>query len=89
MIGTGTDTTHECATFLAYSHRVPSNERKSSPIRKALLVTALALATMRTANAAGCLKGGVIGGVAGHYAGHHAVVDASVASRSALSPLMG
>ena len=49
---------------------------KASPIKIALLTTALALTTMGTANAAGCLKGAVVGGVAGHYAGHHAVVGA-------------
>jgi uncharacterized protein YcfJ len=41
-----------------------------------LATVALALATIGTANAAGCLKGAVVGGVAGHYAGHHAVVGA-------------
>jgi outer membrane lipoprotein SlyB len=49
---------------------------KASRIRFVLLSAALALATIGTANAAGCIKGAVVGGVAGHYAGHHAVVGA-------------
>ncbi|RQV03531.1 hypothetical protein DF039_35015 [Burkholderia cenocepacia] len=36
----------------------------------------VALATIGSAHAAGCMKGAVVGGVAGHYAGHHAVVGA-------------
>ncbi|MGS0892875.1 hypothetical protein ACVBGC_10060 [Burkholderia stagnalis] len=36
----------------------------------------VALATIGSAQAAGCMKGAVVGGVAGHYAGHHAVVGA-------------
>lgn len=38
--------------------------------------TVVALATIGSAHAAGCMKGAVVGGVAGHYAGHHAVVGA-------------
>ncbi|KVL29482.1 hypothetical protein WS98_00495 [Burkholderia territorii] len=36
----------------------------------------VALATIGSAHAAGCMKGAVVGGVAGHYAGHHAVAGA-------------
>ncbi|WP_175752585.1 hypothetical protein [Burkholderia anthina] len=49
------------------------------PIRHITLCTAaavVALATIGSAHAAGCMKGAVVGGVAGHYAGHHAVVGA-------------
>lgn len=49
---------------------------KSSRIKIVLATATLALATIGTANAAGCLKGAVVGGVAGHYAGHHAVAGA-------------
>jgi hypothetical protein len=37
----------------------------------------LALATVTTANAKGCLKGAVVGGTAGHFAGHHGVLGAA------------
>nr|WP_254208966.1 hypothetical protein [Burkholderia multivorans] len=36
----------------------------------------VALATIGSAHAAGCMKGAVVVGVAGHYAGHHAVAGA-------------
>jgi outer membrane lipoprotein SlyB len=49
---------------------------KMKPIQSVLMSAALALATVGTAQAAGCLKGAVVGGVAGHYAGHHAVMGA-------------
>jgi uncharacterized protein YcfJ len=45
-------------------------------MKLAALTAMLALASVGTANAAGCLKGAVVGGVAGHYAGHHAVAGA-------------
>ncbi|MGU7769633.1 hypothetical protein ACV229_05560 [Burkholderia sp. MR1-5-21] len=45
-------------------------------LRKWALATGVALATIGSAHAAGCMKGAVVGGVAGHYAGHHAVVGA-------------
>ncbi|WP_175841983.1 hypothetical protein [Burkholderia contaminans] len=45
-------------------------------IRLCATATIVALATIGSAHAAGCMKGAVVGGVAGHYAGHHAVVGA-------------
>lgn len=45
-------------------------------IRQWALAAGMALATIGSAHAAGCMKGAVVGGVAGHYAGHHAVVGA-------------
>src|SRR5271168_3616654 len=43
----------------------------------ALTVAALALASVTSADARGCLKGAVVGGVAGHYAGHHGLLGAA------------
>ena len=37
----------------------------------------IALATVSTADAKGCLKGAAVGGVAGHVAGQHAVIGAA------------
>ena len=37
----------------------------------------LALATVTTADAKGCLKGAVVGGTAGHFAGHHGILGAA------------
>ncbi len=37
----------------------------------------LALATITTTEAKGCLKGAVVGGTAGHFAGHHGVLGAA------------
>ncbi|WP_175979050.1 hypothetical protein [Burkholderia sp. BCC1047] len=45
-------------------------------IRLCAAAAVVALATIGSAHAAGCMKGAVVGGVAGHYAGHHAVVGA-------------
>ena len=45
-------------------------------IRLCATAAIVALATIGSAHAAGCMKGAVVGGVAGHYAGHHAVVGA-------------
>ncbi|RQR24149.1 MULTISPECIES: hypothetical protein [unclassified Burkholderia] len=45
-------------------------------IRASATAAVVALATIGSAHAAGCMKGAVVGGVAGHYAGHHAVVGA-------------
>ncbi|MGZ2743118.1 hypothetical protein [Burkholderia stagnalis] len=45
-------------------------------IKQLALAAGVALATIGSAHAAGCMKGAVVGGVAGHYAGHHAVVGA-------------
>ena len=45
-------------------------------IRSCAAAAVVALATIGSAHAAGCMKGAVVGGVAGHYAGHHAVVGA-------------
>ncbi|WP_321812077.1 MULTISPECIES: hypothetical protein [unclassified Burkholderia] len=45
-------------------------------IRYSAAAAVVALATIGSAHAAGCMKGAVVGGVAGHYAGHHAVVGA-------------
>ncbi|WP_175779856.1 hypothetical protein [Burkholderia anthina] len=45
-------------------------------IRLCATAAVVALATIGSAHAAGCMKGAVVGGVAGHYAGHHAVVGA-------------
>jgi uncharacterized protein YcfJ len=56
-------------------HDITGNKMKAAN-KFGLVAVALVLATMGTANAAGCLKGAVVGGVAGHYAGHHAVVGA-------------
>src|ERR1700739_4380272 len=55
-------------------HTRTNNMKTGSKFR--LVAAALLLASVGTANAAGCLKGAVVGGVAGHYAGHHAVVGA-------------
>jgi hypothetical protein len=44
----------------------------------ALAVASLALLSISSADAKGCLKGAVVGGVAGHYAGHHGVLGAAV-----------
>ena len=43
----------------------------------AVAVAALALTSMSSADAKGCIKGAVVGGVAGHYAGHHGVLGAA------------
>ncbi|RQZ35698.1 hypothetical protein DIE16_20030 [Burkholderia sp. Bp9090] len=45
-------------------------------IRYSAAAAVVALATIGSAHAAGCMKGAVVGGVTGHYAGHHAVVGA-------------
>ena len=45
-------------------------------IRVCATAVVVALATIGSAHAAGCMKGAVVGGVAGHYAGHHAVAGA-------------
>ena len=37
----------------------------------------LALATVTSADAKGCLKGATVGGVAGHYAAHHGILGAA------------
>ena len=37
----------------------------------------IALATVSTADAKGCLKGAAVGGIAGHYAGHHGLLGAA------------
>jgi len=37
----------------------------------------LALATVTSADAKGCLKGALVGGVAGHVAGHHGLLGAA------------
>ena len=37
----------------------------------------LALATVSSAEAKGCLKGAAVGGVAGHVAGHHGILGAA------------
>ena len=42
-----------------------------------LAVSVIALATVTTADAKGCLKGAIVGGAAGHYAGHHGVLGAA------------
>ena len=39
---------------------------------------ALALASISSAEAKGCLKGAAVGGAAGHYAGHHGVLGAAI-----------
>jgi hypothetical protein len=43
----------------------------------ALSVAALALGSITSAEAKGCIKGAVVGGVAGHYAGHHGMLGAA------------
>jgi hypothetical protein len=43
----------------------------------ALAVAVLALASVTSADAKGCLKGAAVGGVAGHYAGHHGLLGAA------------
>src|ERR1700719_787703 len=43
----------------------------------ALTVAVLALASVTSADAKGCIKGAVVGGVAAHYAGHHGVLGAA------------
>jgi hypothetical protein len=42
-----------------------------------LAVIIMAVASVTTADAKGCLKGAVVGGAAGHYAGHHGVLGAA------------
>ena len=37
----------------------------------------LALATVSSADAKGCLKGAAVGGAAGHFAGHHGILGAA------------
>jgi outer membrane lipoprotein SlyB len=37
----------------------------------------LAMASLSSAQAKGCLKGAAVGGVAGHFAGHHGLVGAA------------
>jgi hypothetical protein len=41
-------------------------------------VVLVALASISSAQAKGCIKGAAVGGVAGHYAGHHGVLGAAV-----------
>ena len=43
----------------------------------ALTVAVLALASVTSADAKGCLKGAAVGGVAGHFAGHHGLLGAA------------
>jgi len=43
----------------------------------AVAVAALALTSMSSADAKGCIKGAVVGGVAGHVAGHHGMLGAA------------
>jgi len=40
-------------------------------------VIMVALATVTSADAKGCIKGALVGGVAGHYAGHHGLIGAA------------
>jgi hypothetical protein len=40
-------------------------------------VVIVALATVTSAEAKGCVKGAVVGGVAGHYSGHHGLLGAA------------
>jgi hypothetical protein len=42
-----------------------------------LAVIIMAVASVTTADAKGCLKGAVVGGAAGHYAAHHGVLGAA------------
>jgi len=42
-----------------------------------LAVIIMAVTSVTTADAKGCLKGAVVGGAAGHYAGHHGVLGAA------------
>lgn len=37
----------------------------------------VALTTVSSADAKGCLKGAAVGGVAGHYSGHHGLLGAA------------
>jgi hypothetical protein len=37
----------------------------------------LAMATVTSADARGCLKGAAVGGAAGHFAGHHGLLGAA------------
>ena len=37
----------------------------------------IAMATVTSAEAKGCLKGAAVGGVAGHFAGHHGLLGAA------------
>ena len=37
----------------------------------------IAMATVTSAEAKGCLKGAAVGGAAGHFAGHHGVLGAA------------
>jgi hypothetical protein len=54
--------------------RILETEMKA-PIGFAAIV--IALATVTSAEAKGCLKGAVVGGVAGHYSGHHGLLGAA------------
>lgn len=57
-------------------HPTTQETMKLRNFKIAATAAALALGTIGSAQAAGCMKGAVVGGVAGHYAGHHAVVGA-------------
>jgi hypothetical protein len=37
----------------------------------------IAMATVGSAEAKGCLKGAIVGGTAGHFAGHHGLLGAA------------
>ena len=42
-----------------------------------LTVAMLALASVSSADAKGCIKGAIVGGAAGHFAGHHGALGAA------------
>jgi hypothetical protein len=63
------------ALFLFVRYTSPSLSSEKFMF-KHILVAALAVGVIGSANAAGCLKGAAIGAVVGHEAGHHAVMGA-------------
>ncbi|HEY2032384.1 MAG TPA: hypothetical protein VGH02_01725 [Rhizomicrobium sp.] len=44
----------------------------------AAIAACIALSSIPTAEAKGCLKGAAVGGVAGHFMHHHAILGAAV-----------
>jgi hypothetical protein len=53
-------------------------ERRAMKTVAAILTVAmLALASVSSADAKGCIKGAIVGGAAGHFAGHHGALGAA------------
>jgi hypothetical protein len=63
-----------------FSARIIIARRNLETEMKAIIRCAavvIALATVTSAEAKGCLKGAVVGGVAEHYSGHHGLLGAA------------